>query len=121
MKLFFTIFCILLFAFLSLNVIAQEEGEIETQELIELEGDEGRILVFPSPLPGPDGPIIKFVMFGVYEIPEVVIDTMNESISPHATTIHFIEGHRFSGWFDVPKEKIISIWINGWFIPWEDM
>jgi len=41
MKLFFTILSVLLFAFLSLHVIAQEEGEIETPELIELEGDEG--------------------------------------------------------------------------------
>ncbi len=41
MKLFFAILSVLLFGSLSLNVIAQEEGEIETQELIELEGDEG--------------------------------------------------------------------------------
>lgn len=41
MKLFFAILSVLLFGFLSFHVIAQEEGDIETQELIELEGDEG--------------------------------------------------------------------------------
>ena len=121
MKLFFTIFCVLLCGFLSIHGMAQEAGEIEPNELIELEGDEGKILVFPSPIPGPEGPIIKFVMFGIYKTPDVVIDTVTESISPKVTTINFREGHRFSGWFDAPKEKIISIWINGWFIPWGDM
>jgi hypothetical protein len=121
MRIFFTIFSFLLFGLLSIHVIAQEAGEIRAHELIEIEATEGKILLFPSHLQGPDGPIIKFVMFGVYAAPEVVIDTMTESIYPHITTIHFIEGQRFSGWFDVPQEKIVSIWINSWFIPWVDM
>lgn len=121
MRIFFTIFSALLFGLLSIHAIAQEAGETRAHELIEIEATDGRILVFPSLLPGPNGPIIKFVMFGVYATPEVVIDTMTESIYPHVTAVHFIEGQRFSGWFDVPQEKIVSIWINGWFIPWVDM
>jgi len=60
-------------------------------------------------------------VFGVYEVPEVVIDTMAESVSPNITTIDFVEGHRFYGWFKAPKEEIKSIWINGFFIPWGDV
>lgn len=120
MRIFFTLFSVLLFGLLSIHAIAQEVGETKAHELIEIEATEGRILVFPSPLQGPDGSIIKFVMFGVHATPEVVIDTMTESIYPHVTTIYFIEGRRFSGWFDAPQEKIVSIWINGWFIPWGD-
>ena len=127
MKLSFTILTVFLLGLLPIYLTAQEEIKTEpitiivVDELIEVEANEGKILVFPSAVSGPDGPIIKFVMFGVYEVPEVVIDTMAESVSPNITTIYFVEGHRFYGWFKAPKEEIISIWINGWFIPWEDV
>ena len=106
--------------FLSIQAMAQDSGKVEIHELIELEGEEGRILVFPRPLPGPHGPVIKCILFGVYEIPEIAIHTASRTISPRVTTISFSEGYRFSGWFNAPREKILSLWINGWFIPWEN-
>jgi len=85
MKLSFTVLSVLLFASLSIHSIAQdivtERVEVVmTEELIELEGDEGRILVFPAPCSGPNGPVVRFVMFGVREIPEVIIDTVTYQI-----------------------------------------
>ena len=125
MRLLFTILSILLLCLFSPALMAQETTQIETAtisgKLIELEGEDGKILVFPSPISGPDGPIIKFVMFGVYETPEVVVDTVKETIYAKVTTIQFTEGRRFFGWFEVPEEEIVSIWINGWYIAWGDM
>jgi hypothetical protein len=95
-----------------------EEGEIH--QLIELEGEEGRILVFPHALPGPHGPVIKCIFFGIYEILEIAIHTATGTISPRVTTISFSEGYRFSGRFDAPRRKILSLWSNGWFITWEN-
>ena len=57
MGIFFTLFSVLLFGLLSIHAIAQEVGETKAHELIEIEATEGRILVFPSPLPGNEGPI----------------------------------------------------------------
>ena len=57
MRIFFTILSVLLFGLLSIHAIAQEAGEIKAHELIEIKAAEGRVLVFPSPLPGYEGPI----------------------------------------------------------------
>lgn len=126
MKFCFTILTIFLIGLHPVSSTAQEKIEKETitiivaDAMIEVDGIEGKILVFPSTGSGPDGPIIKFVVFGVYELPEVIIDTMVDSVVPNITTIDFKEGHRFYGWFKVPKEEIKTIWINGLSIPWRD-
>ena len=125
MKLLFTILSVLLLCLFSTPLMAQETPQTETipitAKLIEMEAEDGKMLVFPSPITGPEGPVIKFVMFGVYETPEVVVDTVKETIYAKVTTIQFTEGRRFFGWFEVPEEEIVSIWINGWYIPWGDM
>jgi hypothetical protein len=59
-------------------------------------------------------------MFGIDYPPEVLVRTTDEMLTPDITAVYFSQGERFSGWFDVPEAEIITIWINGWFIPWED-
>jgi hypothetical protein len=110
----------LLIVLFCITTFAQENGRPLSDQLIELEGSKGRILVFPNFFPGPKGPIVKFVMFGIYKFPEVLVRTVDETVTPDVTTVHFPKGDRFSGWFDIPEEEIVSIWIDGWFIPWED-
>ena len=119
MKGLIALFVLVVCFFLSIQAAAQGSGEEGIHELIEIEGDEGKILVFPHPLPGPHGPVIRCILFGVYEAPEIAMHTVTGTISPLVTTISFREGHRFSGWFDAPREEVLSLWINGWFIPWE--
>ncbi len=104
---------------LSIHTIAQDELETKAKKLIEVEGEEGRILVIPTPISGPAGQIIKFVVFGTYKTPEVVIEIASELLSAIVTTIEFKEGYLFSGWFDVPKQEITNLWINGNSIPWK--
>jgi hypothetical protein len=116
-----TVFVFFLFIVLSFATsLAQEDDRSLPDQLIELEGSNGRILVFPKFFPGPKGPVVKFVMFGIYKFPEVFVRTIDETFTPDVTTVHFSKGDRFSGWFDIPEEEIVSIWIDGWFIPWED-
>lgn len=114
------VFLCLLILLFCITTFAEEDGRQLSDQLIELEGSKGRILVFPNFLPGPKGPVVKFVMFGIYNFPEVLVRTVDETVAPDVTTVRFSEGDRFSGWFDIPEEEIVSIWINGWFIPWED-
>ena len=102
------------------TTLAQEANRPLSDKLIELEGSHGRILVFPNFIPGPKGPIVKFVMFGIYELPEVLVRTVDETITAEVTTVRFSRGERFSGWFHIPDKEIVSIWIDGWFISWED-
>ena len=102
------------------TTFAQENGGQPSDQLIQLESSKNRILVFPKFFTGPKGPIVKFVMFGIHEFPEVLVRTVDETVTPDVTTVHFSEGNRFSGWFDIPEEEVVSIWIDGWFIPWED-
>ena len=119
MKYMKSIFCIIVF-FLLPNFLIAQEGELsESFQLIEIDGYEGKILVFPQELYGPDKPLIKFVIFGVYEIPEVVVDTPKEVFFMDTTTIYFKEGIRYSGIFEAPVEEIYRIWINNNLIPWE--
>lgn len=96
-------------------------GISHSKEAIESGGNKDKILVFPLPITGPDGLIIRFVVFGVSKVPDVVIDTVTDTIYPYVTTIHFVEGDKFYGWFNKPEEKVMSIWIDGWFISWEDV
>ena len=110
----------MLTVFFCITTSAQENGGMPFDQLIQLEGSKGSILVFPKFFQGPKGPIVKFVMFGIYKFPEVLIRTVDETVTPEVTTVYFSKGDRFSGWFDIPEEEIVSIWINGWFIPWED-
>ena len=119
MKSMKSIFCIFLF-FLLPNFLIAQEGELsESSQLIEIDGYEGKILVFPHEIIGPDRYFIKFVIFGVYEIPEVVVDTPKEVLFMDTTTIYFKEGIRYSGSFEAPEEEIHRIWINNNLIPWE--
>ena len=111
---------VLLFYLSFANTSSVFSEEPNQEKLIEIEGDEGKILVFPSIIAGPQKPIIKFVMFGVYEIPEVVIDTPSESFFADVTTVTFLEGNRFSGFIEVPDEEIVRLWINDNFVSWEE-
>ena len=118
MKHLINIFLLLILLFISSNAIPQHINELKAKALIEVEGDEGKILVFPSPITGPNGPILKFLMFGIYKAPKVVIETITESFCINVTTIDFKEGYLFSGWFQLPEDEIIRIWINDNFINW---
>jgi hypothetical protein len=120
MKRFIVTLIICLVAAMPLIALAQDNTETKTNKLIEVKGEEGKILVFPNPISGPNGPIIKFVMFGISASPEVVIVTKDAAFSTAVTTIDFKQGEKFFGWFEVPQEDIIELRINGQFIPWEN-
>jgi hypothetical protein len=113
-------FLVLLTAFSYTLSQGRETGPPEFSRLIEIDAENGRILIFPDFLPGPEGPILKFLMFGIEEPPEVILRTDKGLVSAQVTTISFNKGHRFSGWVAAPEEEVISIWINGWFVEWRD-
>lgn len=92
----------------------EEEGE-----MIESQGPDGRILVFSDLYRGPDGPVIKFVAFGVDDIPRVVIDTPEGAIDARVTSIYYMPEYRFSGWVNAPEGEILGLWINDQYIPWQ--
>jgi hypothetical protein len=94
--------------------------EPKSNGLIGLYSRSGKILVYPDFLPGPNGPVIKFVVFGAYEVPEILVRTPNALTQFPVTTVFFEKANRFSGWIDAPQEEIVSIWIDGWLIEWED-
>lgn len=120
MKRFFVTLIICLVAAMPILALAQDNTETKTNKLIEVNGEEGKILVFPYPISGPHGPIIKFVMFGISASPEVVIVTKDAAFPAAVTTIDLKQGEKFFGWFEVPDEEIIELWLNGQFIPWEN-
>ena len=120
MKRLFVTFFICIVAAMPILALAQDNTETKTNKLIEVSGEDGKILVFPHPISGPNGPIIKFVLFGISASPEVVIVTKDAAFPVAVTTIDFKQGEKFFGWFEVPREEIIELWINGQFIPWQN-
>ncbi|HNY50571.1 MAG TPA: hypothetical protein PLV50_07130 [Smithella sp.] len=118
MKRFLLILIICLSAVLPLTAMAQDDPGIRSNQMIEVRGAEGKILVFPQAVSGPKGPVIKFVMFGITNTPEVIVVTKDAASSITITTIDFRQGDKFFGWFDVPQEAITELWINGYQIPW---
>jgi hypothetical protein len=114
----FLIFCMILsFAVIPIYTSAQTAAETKGEKLIEVTAEQGKILVFPSPISGPDGKIIRFVVYGAQNEPEVVIATKDGSFSAVITAIEFKKGEKYFGWFDVPQEEIYDVWINGNLIP----
>lgn len=81
---------------------------------------EGQIVVSPSPISGPNGKIIRFVVFEADETPEVIIVTKYGSFPATVTTIAFQEGVKYFGRFDVPPDEIVELIINGQSIPWDN-
>ncbi len=118
MKRFIVTLIICFIVAMPILALAQDNTETKTNKLIEVNGEEGKILVFPNPISGPNGPIINFVMFGVSASPEVIIVTKDAAFPAAVTTIDFKQGEKFFGWFEVPREEIIELWINGQLIPW---
>ena len=120
MKRFLLTLIICFAAVLPLIAQAQDDPVIKANQMIEVRGAEGKIWVFPQAVSGPKGPVIKFAVFGITAIPEVIVVT-NDVASPAAlTTMDFRPGDKFFGWIDVPQEAITEIWINGYQIPWEN-
>jgi hypothetical protein len=79
-----------------------------------------KILIFPEPSIGPNGDIIKFVIFNAEEVPKVSLDIGSEVLKDvEVTKISFEQGIKFFGWFDVPQEELYTIWINDNPIVWE--
>jgi len=78
-----------------------------------------QIIVSPSPISGPNGKIIRFVVFGADETPEVIVVTQHASFSATLTTIDFQAGVKYFGRFDVPQNEIVELIINGQSIPWD--
>jgi len=105
-------------AALPLIAQAQDDPEMKANQMIEVRGAEGKILVFPQAVSGPKGPVIKFAVFGITAIPEVIVVTSDTAFPAAVTTIDFRPGDKFFGWIDVPQEAITEIWINGYQIPW---
>jgi hypothetical protein len=120
MKRFLVTLIICLLAAMPLMTMAQDNAEVKATKLIEVSGDHGKILVFPHPVSGPMGPVIKFVMFGITEPPEVIVVTKDMAFPVTVTTIDFRTGDKFFGWFEVPTESITALWMNGVRIPWEN-
>ena len=118
MKRFLVTLIICLLAVMPLMALAQDNTEIKATKLIEVSGDNGKILVFPHPVSGPKGPVIKFVMFGITETPEVIVVTKDTAFPVTVTTIEFRTGDKFFGWFEVPLEAMTELWINSVQIPW---
>ena len=82
----------------------------------------GNVLVFPEPSMGPNGDIIKFVVFNAEEIPKVSLDIGSEILEDvEVIEITFKPGERFFGWFDMPEEELYTIWVNDNPIVWEDI
>ena len=100
------------------SAIRELESLEEEGEMIEAEGPDGRILVFSDLYRGPDGPVIKFVAFGVDDTPQVDIDTPQGAIEAEVTSIYFMPDYRFSGWVSAPESEILGLWINDQYIPW---
>lgn len=119
MKNFLMIIMILSFAVFAFPASAQTGMERQEEPLIEVSCEQGKILVFPTPISGPDGKIIRFVVYGAETEPEVVIITKDGSLSAVITAIDFKKGEKYFGWFDVPQEETYELRINGNLIPRE--
>ncbi len=112
------ILCMILsFAVFPVYTSAQTGTETKGEPLIEVATEQGIIMVFPAPISGPNGKIIRFVVYGAQDEPEVVIATKDGSFSAAITTIDFKKGEKYFGWFDVPQEEAYELWINGNLIP----
>lgn len=120
MKRFLILCLILSFAVIPAYMSAQAAEETKGEQLIEVICEQGKILVFPSPITGPNGKIIRFVVYGAETAPEVVIATKDGSFSAVITAIDFKQGEKYFGWFDVPQAEIYELWINGNLIPSEN-
>jgi hypothetical protein len=120
MKRFLIISMILSLAVFPIYTSAQTGTQTKGDELIEVAGEQGKIMVFPSPVSGPDGKIIRFVVYGAKTEPEVVIVTKDDSFSAVITTIDFKKGDKYFGWFNFPQEEIVELRINGCLVPWDN-
>src|SRR5512137_856815 len=113
MKRLLVLCMILSFAVFPVYTSAQIGTETKGEQLIEVTAQQGKILVFPSPVSGPNGKIIRFVVYGAEEQPQVVIATRDSSYSAVLTVIDFKKGEKYFGWYDAPKEETYELWING--------
>lgn len=65
--------------------------------MLEAEGPDGSIQVFPTFHTGSDGPIIRFTVYGASEIPEVTVETTKSSLAGEVQTTYFMPDVRFTG------------------------
>ena len=117
MKRFLMLCLILSFAVIPAYASVQAAEETKGEPLIEVTCEQGKIMVFPAPVTGPDGKIMRFVVYGAQAEPEVIIATKDGSFSVFVTAIDFKQGEKYFGWFDVPQEEILELRINGNLIP----